>query len=108
MYSLCIIDGFSRKILAGMASDYQDELAVLQLLHAALAEYGCPEGIVSDNASVFKADAYMQLLDTLQIEPCHIEKRQAWQNLIESQFKIQLRLADAHFEHVEDREEHLR
>jgi hypothetical protein len=80
-----------------MASEYQDELAVLQLLHAALAEYGCPEGIVSDNGTVFKADAYKQLLGALQIDRCPIEKRQAWQNLIESQFKIQLRLADAHF-----------
>jgi len=105
VYSLCIIEGYSRKILAGMASDYQDELAVLQLLHAALAEYGSPVGIVSDNGSVFKADAYKQLLHALQIERCHIEKGQAWQNLIEAQFKIQLRLADARFEQATTLEE---
>ncbi len=97
-YSICIIEGYSRKIVAGMASEYQDELAVLQLLHAAFSEYGCPEGLVSDNASVFTANAYDQLLRKLEIEPCYIEKRQSWQNLIESQFKIQLRLADAKFE----------
>jgi transposase InsO family protein len=105
VYSLCIIEGYSRKILAGMASDYQDELAVLQLLHAALAAYGCPEGIVSDHGSVFTAGAYRQLLHALQIEACTIEKRQAWQNLIEAQFKIQLRLADAQFEQASSREE---
>lgn len=109
-YSICIIEGYSRKILAGMASEYQDELAVLQLLHAAFSEYGCPEGLVSDNGSVFTANAYDQLLRKLDIEPCYIEKRQSWQNLIEAQFKIQLRLADAKFEQasslIEIQEQH--
>jgi transposase InsO family protein len=105
VYSLCIIEGYSRKILAGMTSDYQDELAVLQLLHAALSAYGCPEGIVSDNGSVFTAGAYRQLLHALHIEACTIEKRQAWQNLIEAQFKIQLRLADHQFEQATSRDE---
>jgi transposase InsO family protein len=105
IYSICIIEGYSRKILAGMASPYQDELAILQLLHAAFSEYGAPEGLVSDNGSVFKADAYLQLLDTLEIEPCRIEKRQSWQSLIETQFAIQLRLADAKFEQASNLEE---
>jgi transposase InsO family protein/transposase len=97
-YSICIIEGYSRNILAGMASQYQDELVILQLLHAAFSEYGAPEGLVSDNGSVFTAHVYDQLLQKLEIEPCYIEKRQSWQNLIEAQFKIQLRLADAKFE----------
>jgi putative transposase len=105
VYSICIIEGYSRKILAGMASRYQDELAILQLLHAALSEYGCPYGIVSDNGSVFTAEAYERVLNGLEIEPCYIEKRQAWQNLIEAQFKIQLRLADAQFEQATSFEE---
>jgi transposase len=106
VYSICIIEGYSRKILAGMASRYQDELAILQILHAALSEYGRPEGIVSDNGSVFRADAYKKhLLPALEIEPCYIEKRQPWQNLIESQFAIQLRLADAKFEQATSVEE---
>ena len=98
VYSICIIEGYSRKILAGMASLYQDELAILQLLHAAFSEYGLPEGLVSDNGSVFKADAYKHLLRQLEIQRCYIESKQAWQNLIEAQFKVQLRLADAQFE----------
>jgi transposase InsO family protein len=96
-YSLCVIEGYSRKILAGMATRYQDAVAVLQLLSAALAEYGCPEGIVSDNGSVFTSDAYEGLLEALGIDICHIEKGKPWENLIESQFKIELRLADAAF-----------
>jgi putative transposase len=105
IYSICIVEGYSRKILAGMVSEYQDELAVLQLLHAALAEYGCPLGIVSDNGAVFYGNAYLAVLNGLKIEPCYIEKGQAWQNLIEAQFKIQLRLADAKFEQAQNLEE---
>lgn len=105
VYSICIVEGYSRKILAGMASEYQDELSILQLLHAALSEYGLPEGIVSDNGSVFTANAYEQLLQRLQVEACYIEKGQAWQNLIESQFKIQLRLADVRFEQADTLED---
>ena len=98
VYSLCIIEGYSRKILAGMASPYQDVVAVLQLLSAALSAYGRPEGIVSDNGSVFTSDAYEGLLTTLGIEVCHIEKGKPWQNLIEAQFKVERRLADAQIE----------
>lgn len=88
-----------------MASEYQDELAVLQLLHAALAEYGCPGSIVSDNGGQFKGAAYTGVLDGLNVDHPRIEKRKPWQNLIEAQFKIQLRLADAKFEQATTLEE---
>lgn len=101
-YSLCIIEGYSRKILAGMATEYQDTIAVLQLLSAALSEYGRPEGIVSDNGSVFTAAAYEELLDALEIEVCHIEKGKPWENLIEAQFKVQVRLAEVAFQRAAD------
>jgi len=98
VYSICILEGYSRKILAGMASEYQDLIAVLQILAAAIAEYGCPRGIVSDNGAVFDADVYKAILVALDIERCLIEKGKPWQNLIEAQFKVQLRLADHKFE----------
>jgi len=41
VYSICILEGYSREILAGMAAEYQDEITVLQILAAALAEHGC-------------------------------------------------------------------
>ncbi|UCC53370.1 MAG: transposase family protein [Anaerolineaceae bacterium] len=97
VYRICIIEGFSRTILAGMASRYQDELAILQLMHAAFGDYGLPWGIVSDNGSVFTAEAFMRVLEGLGIEPCPIESGRAWQNLIETQFNVQRRLADAKF-----------
>ena len=101
VYSICIIEGYSRKILAGMVSPHQDLTAVLQILYAALAEYGCPQALVSDNGSVFTAGDYLAILRDLEIEPLHIEQGKPWQNLIEAQFKVQLRLADFQFEQAQ-------
>jgi putative transposase len=98
VYSICITEGYSRKIVAGMASLHQDLTAILQILFAALAEYGCPHALVSDNGSVFTAKDYLAILRDLAIEPLHTEKGKPWQNMIEAQFKGQLRLADYHFE----------
>jgi transposase InsO family protein/transposase len=105
VYSICIIEGYSRKIVAGMASPHQDLTAILQLLFAALAEYGCPHALVSDNGSVFTAKDYLAILRDLEIEPLHIEQGKPWQNMIEAQFKVQLRLADFHFEHAQTLED---
>jgi transposase InsO family protein len=105
VYSLCIIEGYSRTILAGMASPHQDLTAVLQMLFAALSAYGCPQAVISDNGSVFTAGDYLAILRALEIEPVHIEKGKPWQNLIETQFKIQLRLADWQFEQAQTLEE---
>ena len=105
VYSICIIEGYSRKILAGMASPHQDLTAVLQILFAALSAYGCPQAVVSDHGSVFTATDYLSILRHLDIEPVHIEKGKPWQNLIESQFKMQLRLADFKVEQAHTLEE---
>jgi transposase InsO family protein len=101
VYSICVMEGYSRKMLAGMVSEHQDLTAVWQILSVALSEYGCPEAIVSDNGSVFTAGAYLSILKAREIEPLHIEKGKPWQNLIEAQCKVQLRLADFTFERAQ-------
>jgi len=88
IYSICLLEGYSRKILAGMASEYQDLIAVLQIVAAAIGEYGCPAALVSDNGAVFDAEAYQAILAALGIERCLIEKGKPWQNLIEAQFYV--------------------
>jgi hypothetical protein len=98
VYSICILEGYSRKMLAGMVSEYQDEIAILQILAAAVSDYGCPTGIVSDNGKVFTAQAYCTVLNALGITPHYIDKGKPWQNLIEAQFKVQVRLSQAAFD----------
>lgn len=70
-----------------------------------LLEYGCPEFIVTDNAKVFNANDYQHILKELEVEPKYIEKGKPWQNLIEAQFKVQLRIADFKFEQAQTVEE---
>jgi len=62
VYSICVIEGYSRKILAGMVAPHQDLTAILQMLYAALSEYGCPQALVSDNGSVFTAGDSIAIL----------------------------------------------
>jgi hypothetical protein len=88
-----------------MAAPHQDLTAGLQLLSAAFSAYGCPQGLVSDNGGVFRAHDYQALLQALEVEPKYIEKGKPWQNLIEAQCKVQLRLADFTFEHARTLEE---
>src|SRR5262245_47277844 len=52
----------------------------------------------TDHGAVFQAHDYVAILNALEIEPKYIELRKPWQNLIEAQFKVQLRLADFKFE----------
>ena len=78
VYSICILEGYARKMLAGMASAHQDLTAILQLLFAALAEYGCPTMVISDHGAVFRAGDYRRILRALEIEPKYIELRKPW------------------------------
>jgi hypothetical protein len=45
------------------------------------------------------------VLNALDVRPKYIDKGKPWQNLLETQFKIQLRLADFKFEHAQTCEE---
>ena len=46
-------------------------------------QYGCPQAIVSDNGSVFRAGDYLAILRALEIEPLHIEQGKPWQGVFE-------------------------
>jgi Integrase core domain/Homeodomain-like domain len=96
--SICLIEGYARKIVAGMASPHPDRTAVLQILAAALAAYGCPQALVSDNGSVLTAKDSLAILRDFDIEPLHSEQGQPWQHVLEAQCKVQRRLAACQFE----------
>jgi transposase len=55
VYSIVFIDGYSRMMLAGGACLRQDLSHVVAILKRALMRYGCPDRVISDNGSVFKA-----------------------------------------------------
>lgn len=67
MYLTSIIDWYSRKIVGWELSDTLDTLSVLRTVRRAVAQYGTPAIINSDQGSQFTSDAYKQLLKDLGI-----------------------------------------
>jgi hypothetical protein len=96
-YVVSILDNFSRAILASDIFQRQDLTAYLLILYAAIQQHGSPEILVSDSGSIFKAKQAQLIYDALAIRKEQIHKQQAWENLIETQFNLQRRLADYHF-----------
>ena len=97
VYCISILENYSRAILASALSRRQDLSAFLVVLSAALHQYGCPEALVSDNGSIFKADRAETISAALGIRHERIEQHQPWQDYIETTFNIQRRMADWHF-----------
>lgn len=97
-YIISILENFSRAILASAVSPTQDEKAWLAVLYEAIRVHGIPEVLVSDSGSIFLANRSKQIYASLGIKKEQIQRRQAWQNLIETQWNVQRRMADYHFE----------
>jgi transposase InsO family protein len=101
IYCISILENFSRAILASAISRRQDTEAYLAVLYAAIRKQGVPEVLVSDNGGVFRSQDALRIYKALGIQKVEIEKRQAWQSYIESNFNAQRRLADWHFERAQ-------
>lgn len=84
-------------MLASAIAPRQDASVYVQVLYAAIAQFGSPEGIVSDGGGVFKATHVLSIYARLGITRHQIDQGQAWQNYIETAWNIQRRLGDYHF-----------
>jgi transposase len=97
VYVISILENFSRALLASVVSPRQDLTAYLIVLRAAVETHGAPEVLVSDSGSVFKARQARLIYAALGIQHVEIERRQPWQNYIETHFTIMRRMADYHY-----------
>jgi transposase InsO family protein len=97
IYSITIMDNFSRAIISSALSPKQDLTAYLIVLYAAIRLHGAPAVLVSDNGSVFKAKQAKHIYAGVGIRKEYIAKRQPWMSYIETTFNIQRRMADFHF-----------
>jgi transposase InsO family protein len=97
VYSITLLDGYTRAILASLLSRSQDLAAVLMVLHAAIRQHGAPAALVTDSGGVFLANQAQRIYAALSIRKEEIARRQAWQSLIEANFGVQMRTADYHF-----------
>jgi transposase InsO family protein len=100
-YVVAVLENYSRAILASAVTLSQDTNAYLSVLHAAIGRYGSPRTIVTDGGGVFRSDRARDVYAALGIEKLEIERGQAWQSLIETNFGLQRRLADWHFAKAE-------
>jgi len=96
-YVISILENFSRALLASVVSPRQDLTAYLIVLRAAVEAHGAPETLVSDSGSVFKAKQARLVYAALGIRHAEIERRQPWQNYIETHFNVMRRMADDHY-----------
>jgi len=105
IYSITILDNYSRFIVGSALSRTQDQPAFLRVLLSAITEYGAPEAIVSDGGSIFKAKRALAIYAALGIQKEQIQRRQPWQSYIETNFNVQRRMADYSFERAQTWEE---
>ena len=104
-YVVAILENYSRAILASSVTLAQDTNAYLSVLHAAVELHGSPKKIVTDGGGIFRSDRSKAVYRALGIEKEEIERGQAWQSFIETNFNLQRRLADFHFARAETWEE---
>jgi transposase len=102
LYSILLFDGYSRAIVGAGCCDRQNLSRVVQVCRQAIARWGAPEAVVSDNAGVFLA--LSPCLHQLGIRWAPIARGHPWQNLAEGGFSIQRRMLDAYVAGCTDRE----
>jgi len=98
IYCISILENYSRAILASAVTRRQTFEEYIAVLYAAIRKHGCPEGLVSDHGGVFRDHRAMHIYRALGIEKLEIEKRQSWQNNLETAFNVQRRMGDWYFE----------
>jgi putative transposase len=101
IYSITILENYSRFIVGSILSRTQDQSAYLRVLLTALTRHGTPGTIVSDGGSVFKATHAKAIYAALGIAHQRIDPGQPWQSYIETNFNVQRRMADYHFGQAE-------
>lgn len=102
LYSILIFDGFSRALVGEGCFERQNLSRLAQVFRQAIARWGLPEKVVSDNAQVFVA--LSPCLEKLGVHWSPIQKGHPWQNLAEGGFSIQRRMLDAYLTGGVDRE----
>jgi hypothetical protein len=85
---VAVLENYSRAVLASAVTLSQDTNAYLSVLHAAIGRYGSPGTIVTDGGGVFRSDRAKAVYAALGIEKLEIERGQAWQSFIETNFNL--------------------
>jgi transposase InsO family protein len=98
-WSLVMLDGYSRTILAGAIAPSEASWGALMVLYTACLRYGAPETLISDSGGAFPSDAFEAVCKRLEIhhEPIVSTQGESYKNLMETHFNVQRRLFDYQF-----------
>ena len=98
-WSIVVLEGYSRTILAGAMAPTEATWVALMVLYTACVRYGAPETSVSDSGGAYTSNDFEAVCTRLQIHHETIVSTQgeSYQNLMETHFNIQRRLYDYQF-----------
>jgi transposase InsO family protein len=98
-WSLIILDGYSRTMLAGAVAPVEASWVALMVLYTACLRYGVPKALISDSGGAFTSNEFEAVCTRLQIDHTPIEstKGESYLNWMETHFNVQRRLYDYQF-----------
>jgi transposase InsO family protein len=98
-WSLIILEGYSRTMLAGAMAPSEATWAALMVLYTACLRYGVPDTLVSDSGGAYTSNDFEAVCSRLRVQHETIVSTQgeSYRNLMETHFNIQRRLYDYQF-----------
>ena len=98
-WSVLILDGYSRTLLAGAVAPVEASWVTLMVLYTACLRYGTPQALISDSGGAYTSQDVRAVLQRLAIRPNPIVSThgESYRNLLETHFNIQRRLYDYQF-----------
>jgi transposase InsO family protein len=98
-WSLIILEGYSRTMLAGAVARSEASWVALMVLYTACLRYGVPAFLISDSGGAFTSHEFDAVCKRLGIDhkPMESTKGQSYLNWMETHFNIQRRLYDYQF-----------
>jgi transposase len=98
-WSLIVLDGYSRTMLAGAVAPSEASWIALTVLFTACRRYGAPHHLISDKGGAYISDVFEAVCVRLGIDHKTITGKdgESYKNLMETHFNIQRRLYDYQF-----------
>ncbi len=98
-WSLIILDGYSRTMLAGAVAPSEASWVALMVLYTACLRYGAPEHLISDQGGAYISNDFEAVCVGLGIDHKTMVSTQgeSYMNLMETHFNIQRRVYDYQF-----------
>lgn len=98
-WSLLILDGYSRTMLAGAVAPTEASWAALMVLYTACRRYGAPETLISESGGAFTSNDFEAVCRRLQMhhEPMESTQGGSYLHWMETHCNVQRRLYDYQF-----------